>query len=98
VAREVREGLANTTVDRGSRNEGEATGRQRGRSSVDRGTLTNNRGRESTWQGKIRAEVGRLPQVETQGLTNEGWGVERTRVDGGGSPTAQEILRSAWTG
>jgi hypothetical protein len=42
---------------------------------------------------EIRARIERLPQVETQGLTNEGWGVARTRVDGGDSPAAQEMLR-----
>jgi hypothetical protein len=31
--------------------------------------------------------------VETQGLTNEGWGAARTRVDDSGSSTAQEMLR-----
>jgi hypothetical protein len=46
------------------------TGRRRGRSSADRGTSASNHGRESARQGKIRAELGWLPQVETQGLTN----------------------------
>jgi hypothetical protein len=56
-------------------------------------TPASNRGRESARQGKIRAGLGMLPQVETQGLTNEGWGAASTRVDGGGSPAAQEMLR-----
>jgi hypothetical protein len=49
--------------DWGSRNEGEATGRWRGRSSADRDTPASNRGRQSARQGKIRAGVGQLPQV-----------------------------------
>jgi hypothetical protein len=43
--------------------------------------------------GEIRAGIERLPQVETQGLTNERCGVARTRVDGGNSLAAQEMLR-----
>jgi hypothetical protein len=78
--------------DRGSRNGGEATGRWRGRSSADQDTPTINRGRESARQRKIRAGLGRLSQVETQGLMNEGWGATRTRVNGGSSPAAQEML------
>jgi hypothetical protein len=34
-----------------------------------------------------------LPQVETQGLTNEGWGTARTWVDSGGPPATQEMLQ-----
>jgi hypothetical protein len=38
------------------------------RQTVD--TPASNRGRESARQGKIRAGLGWLPQVETQGLTD----------------------------
>jgi hypothetical protein len=69
------------------------TRRWRGKSSADRGTPASNRGQGSAWQGKIRMGIGRLPQVETQGLTNEGWGAVRTWVDDAGSPAAQEMLR-----
>jgi hypothetical protein len=44
-------------------------------------------------RGKIRIGLGRLPQVETQGLTNGVLCVARTRVDDGGSPAAQETLQ-----
>jgi hypothetical protein len=39
---------------------------------MDRGTPASKRGQESARQGKIRAGVGQLPQVETRGLMNEG--------------------------
>jgi hypothetical protein len=79
--------------DRGCVNGAETTRRRRGRSSADWGTPASNHGQESARQGKIRAGIGQLPQVETQGLTNEGWGAARTRVDDSGSSTAQEMLR-----
>jgi hypothetical protein len=58
-----------------------------------RGTSVSNRGQESARQGEIKIGVGRLPEVETRGLTNEGWDTVRMRVHGGGSLAAQEMLQ-----
>jgi hypothetical protein len=93
VAREVREDPVNTMAGRGSKNGGEATGRRRGRSSVDRGHSGEQSRARKCKAGEIRTGLGWLPQVETKGLTNEVWGAARMRVDGGGSSAPQETLR-----
>jgi hypothetical protein len=43
--------------------------------------------------GELRAWEGCSPQVRTPGRLENGGGAVEPRVDGGGAPTAQELLR-----
>jgi hypothetical protein len=56
-------------------------------------TLASNCAGSGVVLGELRAWEGCSPRVQTLGRLENGGGAVEPRVDGGGAPTAQELLR-----